>query len=133
MKRIDWQESKIVKEAVDAQVGECVANNVRAFLRSRHLILRNAEYVEGLWLIGGQLGIHAWIETPNSIIDPTLLCWKNASLRNSAKHYAIQSLSGDEVIEKYKDQSIEAGGVLQVDLSWADPRVEKLSHEVDPP
>lgn len=133
MKPVDWHTSEKVRNAVNAQLGECVANVARAFLKFPDLLPNDAVYVEGLWKLGGQLNLHAWIETQTSIIDPTLALQSNTLLREGVGHYAIQSLVGDEIVKRFRKRSIEPGVVFQVELGWDDARVEKLAHEVDPP
>lgn len=133
IKNIDWSTSEKVAIIIDARLGECVANVVRAFLDFRNCLPKDAVYVEGLWKKGGQLGPHTWIETNNNIIDPTLVCETNRNLRESAVHYPMKMCSEDQVRRRYGDQPRGPGVRLEMELDWDDPRVQRLAHEVDPP
>ena len=99
----------------------------------RTALPRDAVYVEGLWKIGGQVACHTWIETNDTIIDPTLACEENDQLRESARHYAIDTYTEDQVRIRFANQPREPGNRLEMNLGWHDPRVRKLADEIDLP
>jgi hypothetical protein len=133
MKKVDWSTSTKVADIVDSQIGECVANVARAMLDFRNILPEDAVYVEGLWKIGGQLACHAWIDTSDSIIDPTLVRETNHQLRETVEHYPIQTYSTDQLRRRFGNRPRGPGVRLKMELDWDDPRVERLSKEVDPP
>jgi hypothetical protein len=133
MKSVDWHTSEKIADIVDARIGECVANVTRALLDFRNTLPKDAVYVEGLWMFGGQLYNHTWIETRYTIIDPTLARETNWELRGTAKHYSIDTYSEEELETRFADQPRGPGVRLEMKLNWDDPRVVKLAHEVDPP
>lgn len=132
-KPVDWTISERIRNLVNARMGECVANVARAFLRYRSELPPDAKFTEGIWMYGGQAILHTWIETVDSVIDPTLACETNVSLRYSSKHYRLRSVSERKIAERFRDKAIEPGVFLQMTLTWSDPDVEALRKVVDPP
>jgi hypothetical protein len=72
-KYIDWVVSRTIADAVDARMGECLANVVRAFFDYCDILPEDAVLVEGIYGYGGQHNPHTWIETANSIIELSLV------------------------------------------------------------
>lgn len=66
MKALDIKLSEQLAEKIKAKSAECWRNAYNALIESP-----GAYYVEG-WAFGGIAFEHGWIETDNSIIDPTL-------------------------------------------------------------
>jgi hypothetical protein len=116
-KPVDLHASDRLADTIDARVGECAANIARAFLDFRSSFPTDAEPVQGYWMIGGQLGLHTWIETPNMIIDPTLAAHDNASLRSSARHHAIRRLTETELRDHYGSLTRAPGTRLDLIVS----------------
>ncbi len=132
-KEVDWRTSENVAQIIDAGVGECVANVLRAFLDHRNLLPEDSDFVEGLYLLDGQLWLHIWIEATDFIIDPTLVRQPKSLLRERILHYKILTRNEDEITRLYGGIDRTPGKRLIMNLDWSDPRVEGLSHEIDPP
>jgi hypothetical protein len=104
VKDIDFNRSKRVAVLVGAEFGKCATNVATAFLEAREELPNQLQYVEGLLMIGGQANLHAWIETDDTIIDPTLAVWPEAWLqeRTGDDHYPILQYSADEFLNHLK-------------------------------
>jgi hypothetical protein len=133
MKNIDWIASKTIADAVDARIGECLANVVRAFLDHRDILPEDAVHVEGIYAYGGQFNLHTWIETANSIIELSLVRDTNKALRESVRHFPILTRDESEIKKLYGDKPRAPGVRLIMDLNFDDPRVVRLLDEVDTP
>ena len=133
MSQLNWQLSERVAELVSAELGSCVANVARAFRCFRSELPAKAAIVQGIWMIGGQPGLHVWIEAGEMIIDPTLVCESNTALRQTATHHPIDRFTEAEFAARHKYEVIAPGARLEMDLSWDDPRVEELLDRIDPP
>jgi len=125
--------SKLLAELVDAREGRCFANCARAFLYFREKLPADAEYVEGFWMVGGQSEPHAWIETEEAIIDPTLKV-RDSTYPFNGRSDAVLRSSWSEVIQHYEGKEIEAGVRLNpISDERADPdEVARVSREFDP-
>lgn len=132
-KEIDWETSKLISASIEAEIGECVANVGRAILQIKDQLPDNSVFVEGLYKVGGQLGLHAWIETETTIIDPTVVLQTPSVLREQLLHFPIKTLSMNDAIEYFRSLNVDKGGFLHVSLDWSDEQVIRVAHEVDPP
>ncbi len=130
---VDWEASKKIAKLVDAEIGTCVVNAARAFRYFRSDLPEDAVYVEGLWKVGGQPHFHTWIEASDAIIDPTLVCEPNSTLRETTTHHPINRLGEDQVAARFEGESLDPGHRLEMELSWDDPRVDELLQRIDPP
>jgi len=131
MKEIDWVMSKRIADIVDARVGECVTNVLRAFLDHPDILPKDAVFVEGLYVLGGQEGLHAWIETTDSIIDPTIVNETKGILSERIQHHKVHSRDKNEILELYGDEPREPGNGLQMKLTWDDPRIDEIIREIN--
>ena len=111
----------------------CVANVAKAFVFYGQQVPADAEYVEGLWLVGGQVDIHAWIETQDRILDPTMMRLADWLHREGVPHFPILRQSRHEVMRRFKQLSFDSTDRLDLILNWDDPRVERVRRVVDPP
>ena len=132
-KSIDWVVSKIIADVVDAQIGECLANVVRAFLDYRDILPKDAVHVEGIYDYGGQFNPHTWIETTNSIIELSLVRDANKALRESVRYFPILTRDKSEIKKLYGDKPREPGGRFIMTLDFDDQRVISLLNEIDTP
>ena len=133
VKEIDWETSESIATVVGARVGECVANVLRAFLDHPDILPKDSVFVEGLYRLGGQLGLHTWIETAVSVIDPTIVRQPNYLLHERIAHYKIIVRTDDEIMRLYGSADRAPRTALRMKLSWSDPGVDELAHIVDPP
>ena len=135
MKQVDWEESKNISQLIDAREYCCVTNIARAFLRFKNDIPHDAVYTEGFRMDGGQRGKHTWIETANSIIDPTLVCETRNQSKKNTTHHPVKELSESEIRSRFQNQSIEPGVEVFMDeycKGWDKSKVRKLKNKVDP-
>ena len=132
-KPVDWDSSHRLACTIDARMGECVANVARAFLDFPGFLPADAQPVQGYWMIGGQLGLHAWIETSETIIDPTLAAEKNPALRSTSRHHPILRFTREQLRAHYGGVDRSPGTRLEFIVSEDDPEVKRLSHQLDPP
>jgi len=132
VKIVNRQLSEKIRKLVKAEEGKCAASVSVAFSDHREALPEDAVYVEGIWMVDGQPGIHAWIEAGNQIIDPTFMCLPLRVRNEKVPYYPICRLSWDEAHEHYRHQKIESGK-LDLMLTWNNPKVEKVRHKVDPP
>lgn len=72
-KPINWDISHKVAAMVGAKVAHCAENASRALLNHESELPSGTRYVEGAWLPNPNLDAepHAWLETPDYMIDPT--------------------------------------------------------------
>lgn len=133
-KQVDWNESNRIATAVSAQPGRCVSNVARAFLYYLHLLPADALYIQGLWLLGGQCDSHVWIETDQTIIDPTLAARDLHSF--FYLHYKhsqpILVMCPELVLSHYCGFCINPGEPLDLILDSSDPRVKIIEPRFDP-
>jgi hypothetical protein len=132
-KTIDWVKSNLIADIIDARLSECVANVTRAFLDFRHILPKNAFYVEGLYWYGGQLFLHTWIETANHIIDPTIIREMNDELRETIRHYKILRRTESEIHRVYGSVDRAPGHRLNMKLTHNNPKVVKLEQALEMP
>jgi len=111
----------------------CVANVAKTFVHFGQQVPADAEYVEGLWIASGQVDIHAWIETEDRILDPTLMRLAERVHRECVPHFPILRRSRQEVLDRFVDLSLKSTQCLDLILDWDDPCVERVRHVVDPP
>lgn len=133
MKNLDLDQSKKIALLVNAEVGKCASNVATAFLQARADLYGCPHYVEGLWIIGGQNYLHAWIETNDVIIDPTFAVLTGSMSREEVKYCRILSYSEDEFLDRLRKVSFTIGAKLELVLNRDDPRVDLALQEVDPP
>jgi hypothetical protein len=133
MKQIDWTTSRTVAIEVDARVGECVANAARAMINHRDILPTLVSFVEGFWMKGGQLGGHVWLETPDAIIDPTLVLEENTELRETTRHHPVSTYTEQQVLHRFSDVPIAPGNRLPMLLDMNHPHIRDLMHQLDPP
>ena len=130
---VDWVASGRISNIIDARLGECLTNAVRAFLDFPESLPSDATFIEGFYIYGGQFMAHTWIETSNKIIDLSLVNDLNTDLRNNVKYYPIQQRSIYEIQKLYGDRPRKPGERMLMKLGRDDPRVVKLEAEVDRP
>ena len=128
LKSVDLTASERIADLVGAQEGRCVANVLVAILYHREALPENIRYVEGLWMVSGQTDIHAWIETEDTIIDPTLVRLRFEFHKRSEP---ILYLCEEEVKARFGGRVIKPGDQLELILDWCD--VEAVRKEFDPP
>jgi len=133
MKGIDWTTSQRVAKAIDARVGECVANAARAIIDFRSILPAEVSFVEGFWMNGGQLNGHTWLETPTAIVDPTLVLERNVELRETAKHHAVSTYTEAQIRLRFSKTARGPGVRLPMLLDIDDPAIRELMHRLDPP
>lgn len=135
MKDIDFSASKRVAKLVNAEIGKCATNVATAFLKAREILPNQSQYVEGVLMIGGQSNLHAWIETEDTIIDPTLGVWPKAWLqeRTGNDHYPILRYSTDEFLDRLKNEAFTLGAIRELILTDDDPKVKEKRKKIDPP
>jgi hypothetical protein len=133
MKDIDFDTSNRIATLVGAEVGLCATNVAIAFLQAKAEMPDQSQYIEGLWWIGGQVVLHAWIETDDSIIDPTLAVSSKSLLREKIGHYPIERYSEDEFLKHLREEAFTLRSRRELGLTWDDPRVEALRKKIDPP
>lgn len=135
MKDIDFNRSKRVAVLVGTEVGKCATNVATAFLEAREELPNQLQYVEGLLMIGRQANLHAWIETDDTIIDPTLAVWPETWLqeRTGDDHYPILQYSADEFLNRLKEEAFTPRTRRELMLAEDDPRVKEKRMEIDPP
>jgi hypothetical protein len=133
MKLINWKKSEQLMKMVDARSGECLANVVRSFLLFPDTLPQDAVCVEGIWKIGGQLYLHTWIETDDTIIDPTLSLPENRNYWIDTEHYKIRQFNKEELKHRFWNQFLGPGVQLEMTINWNDQKVEQIRHEIDPP
>ncbi|MBK9928169.1 MAG: hypothetical protein IPP66_23115 [Anaerolineales bacterium] len=132
-KKVDWILSKRIAEILDARLGECLANAVRAFLDYPEILPPDAIFIEGVYNYGGQFSPHTWLETTNNIIELSLIYDTNLALRNHVQYYPIQSRDKTEIKKIYGDKPRQPGSSLMMKIDFDDERVVKLLSEVDTP
>lgn len=132
-KKVDWVTSKIISAAIDGQLGECLANAVRAFIDHREALPADAVLVEGIYYHGGQPHLHTWIETSSNIIELSLVHDTSLALYGPVQYYPIQPHSESEINNLYGDRPHEPGVRLMMKLDFDDPRVIELLNEIDTP
>ena len=125
MKEIGWDSSYKLATIIDARIGECKTNVIRAFLDYRNMLPGDAVIVEGLHLIGGQVYGHAWIETPEYIIDPTIVCEENESLKETVKYDKVRELEENLVRKEYSEQTRTPGTRILVNIDYDDPDIQR--------
>jgi hypothetical protein len=133
MKRIDWDISIRMGNLVNAQQGMCVDNVARTIRLAGHELPQKARYVEGIWYLGGQIFQHAWIETDDSIIDPTLAAIvPKALLCERMEYHVIINRSLEDFLAYVGDQAPQATGRLKLLLPSDDSRIDEMIDKVDP-
>ena len=132
-KKVNWQLSEKIRKLVKAEDGMCALNVSRAFIDHREDLPEDAVYVEGIWMVGGQPDLHAWIEDDDQIIDPTYVFIERYLRDEGVKHCPIFRLSWGEAHEHYRNQIVEPGKKLALMLTWDNPKVKKVLHNVNPP
>ena len=132
-KKVDWVASKRLSDIIDARLGECLANVVRAFLDFPESLPSDATFIEGIHNYGGQFTSHTWIETADNIIELSLVHDTNLSLRDHVEYYPIQQQDKEDIHKLYGDKPHEPGTRLIMTVGYDDPRVVKLLDEVDTP
>ena len=132
-KKVDWDTSKIISDAIDGRLGECLANAVRTFVDHREVLPADAVLIEGIYYHGGQPHLHTWIETSSSIIDLSLVHDTSLTLYGPVQYYPIQPRSESEINSLYGDEPHEPGVCLIMNLGFDDPRVINLLNEIDTP
>lgn len=130
---VDWARSERIAAIVDAEEGLCVANVVRAITTCQHELPSDTVYVEGLWVVDGQLDIHAWLEADTTIIDPTLVRLRHSHYPDAKRSEPLIALSIGEISEEYAGREIGKGDRLALKLDWSDSRVRATSTTLDPP
>ena len=130
-KNVDWFRSKNISDSINGQLGECLANAVRAFIDYPEILPTDAVLVEGIYYHGGQPHLHTWIETSNSIIELSLVHDKSRDLYGPLDYYPIQPRSQSEIISLYGNESHEPGARLMMKLNFDDPRVDKLINIIE--
>jgi hypothetical protein len=131
MKKIDFLLSGRIATIVGAERGMCHTNVPLAFLRARAELPDQIEYVEGLWRVDGQVVFHAWIETDDFIIDPTLAVTSMPSLHK--QHFPIYRYSENGFLQRLDKDGFKVGSKRDLWLSWDDPKVVELYREIDFP
>jgi hypothetical protein len=132
MKQLDLDKSKKIALIINAEVGKCASNVATAFLEARADLQSCPRYIEGLWMIGGQPNLHAWIETDDVIIDPTFAVLTVSISREEAKYCSLLSYSEDEFLDRLEKVSFTIGSNLELVLNWEDPRVDLALQILDP-
>jgi hypothetical protein len=133
IKKVDWVASRRISDMIDARLGECLANVVRAFLDFPESLPSDAAFIEGIHNYGGQFSPHTWIETADKIIELSLVHDKNPALRDHVEYFPIQQRDKEEIHKLYGDKPHEPGTRLIMIVGYDDPRVVKLLEEIDTP
>ena len=132
-KKVDWVTSRRISDIIDARLGECLVNAVRAFLDYPEILPPDAVLIEGIYNYGGQFNPHTWIETTDSIIELSLVHDTNPALRDHVRYYPIQPRDIDEIKKLYGDKPRVPGSRLIMKIDFDDQRVIDLLDEVDTP
>ncbi len=125
MKEINWDRSNTLANIIDARIGRCKTNVIRAFLDYRNDLPKDAVLIEGLYLIGGQPFGHAWIETREYIIDPTLILEENESLKETVKYDKVIDWEETQIRREYSDQQITPDTEILVNIDFDDPDIKE--------
>lgn len=77
--------------------------------------------------------LHAWIETKDMIIDPTLAVSSGSMIQEGLDYYPIIKYSAEVFIDHLREKDYTGEVKRDLELSWDDPRVESLGKKIDPP
>jgi hypothetical protein len=132
-KIIDLDKSDKIASLVDAKVGMCHTNVAKAFLLDNCLLSDRSDYVEGIWMSEGQAYLHAWIETDDSIIDPTYEVSPDRTKLGTTGHFVIKRYNAVEYLAVLRKEGFKIESSRKLSIKWDDPEVIELLHKIDPP
>ena len=132
MKPLDLQLSEKIGKLVKAEEGKCAESVSRAFIDHQEDLPKDAVYVEGIWMVGGQPEVHAWIEDDDHIIDPSYFCTPQYLLNEGVNYCPAKYWSWNEVYEHYQSQNPSPGKKLNLILGRDNPDMKKAIERCDP-
>ncbi len=132
-KKIDHKLSEELAKLTNATVGNCARNVCISFLRYREILPDDSFYIEGTWIVQGQFDLHAWIESENSIIDPTYAVLPSHAKRSVRRRTKILCMPWEIVEPHYKQQSLDNDHKLDLVLDLSDDAVKLAEIYTDYP
>jgi len=135
-KPVDWEMSRRLAVLVNAEEGQCARNVSRAILEHPDALPNDAIYVEGAWNLEGDPDGHAWIETPTTVIDPTLAVipaerryrhWRDGVVRRQIV-WTVDPQKVARHVQRHTDDPDHQKDKLRPFLERGNPLLEHAEH-----